>query len=81
METTILELVNTVRVNKGLPPLAVVQPESRLRQDLGFDSFDLAELTVRIEEVWKLDIFADGLVHTVGEVMAKIARVGKVSAE
>ena len=74
MDKLLLDLINTVRGNKGLDPVAVLRPELRLRQDLGFDSFDLAELTVRIEETCQMDIFADGLVHSVGEVLAKLER-------
>ena len=45
----------------------------RLREDIGFDSLDLAELTVRIEEAFEVDVFADGLVSTIGEIEAKLA--------
>jgi acyl carrier protein len=44
----LLKIVNTVRLNKGLPSLAELQSEMRLREDVGFESLDLAELTVRI---------------------------------
>lgn len=43
-----------------------------LRKDLGFDSFDLAELTVLVEDEFGIDIFADGLVDTIQEVEAKL---------
>ena len=39
---------------------------------LGFTSFDLAELTVRIEDEFDIDIFEDGLVNTVGEIFVKL---------
>ena len=45
---------------------------SRFREDLGMDSFNLAELTVHIEEEFDIDIFEDGLVNTVGEIFAKL---------
>jgi acyl carrier protein len=47
----LLDIVNTVRENKGVAPLATLTPEMRLREDLGFDSLDLAELTVGMELV------------------------------
>ena len=74
MDELLLGLINTVRGNKGQDRIVALRPDLRLRQDLGFDSFDLAELTVRIEEACQMDIFADGLVHTVGEVLAKLER-------
>ncbi len=43
-----------------------------LMHDLNFDSFDLAELTVRIEDEFGVDIFEDGFVRTVSEILEKI---------
>lgn len=70
----LLVTVNTVRDNKGLPPLADLTPQNDLRTDLGFDSLDLAELTVRIEKEHGIDIFADGFVLTVADILAKLER-------
>lgn len=56
----LLAVVNTVRANKGLPALLAPQPEMRLREDLGFDSLDLAELTARLNERFHVDVFAAG---------------------
>ena len=44
----------------------------RLREDLNLDSFDLAELTVKIEDEFDIDIFEEGLVLTVGEILNKL---------
>ena len=41
--------------------------------DLAFTSFDLAELTVKIEDEFDIDIFEDGLVNTIGEIYAKLS--------
>ena len=43
-----------------------------LRDDLELTSFDLAELTVKIEDEFDVDIFEDGLVSTVGEIFVKL---------
>lgn len=41
-----------------------------LRGDLGFDSFDLAELTVKLEDQTNIDIFEENLlVDTVGDIL------------
>lgn len=69
---TLLSSINEVRRNKGLPELESVEAGTRLREDLQFDSLDLAELTVRIESWSQVDVFADGLVHTVGEIQEKL---------
>ena len=43
-----------------------------MQEKLNFDSFDLAELTVKIEEEFEVDIFEDGLVNTVEEIYTKL---------
>lgn len=68
----LLGVINQVRVNKALPSFAALTPSARLREDLGFESLDLAELTVRIEERFGVDVFADGIVNRVEELQAKI---------
>jgi acyl carrier protein len=69
---TLLSVVNQVQANKRRPPVAVLSPQTRLREDLGFDSLDLAELTVRLEEAFGVDIFAAGVVRTAGEIEARL---------
>jgi len=68
----LLEIVNTVRDNKSQPPMAELMPEHDLRADLGFDSLDLAELTVRVEKEFGIDIFADSFVLTFADIFAKL---------
>lgn len=72
MEEKILEIVNMIRATKALVPLETISPSDNLRNDLGFTSFDLAELTVRIEDEFDIDIFEDGLVNTIGEIFIKL---------
>lgn len=66
------EIINTVLKNRGKNSTELISEESHLRNDIGFDSLDLAELTVRIEAEYDIDIFEDGLVNTVGEILKKI---------
>ncbi len=68
----ILEVVNSIRENKELGKIDGIHENDRLREDYGFTSFDLAELTVKIEDEYDIDIFEDGLVNTVGEIFAKL---------
>ena len=74
MTPSLLEILNLVRANKGRAPLPEIRPEHRLREDCQLDSLDLAELTVRIEEASGVDVFADGVVRTVGEIQSKLAK-------
>ncbi len=74
MNKELLKIINQVRSNKGNCPLISISPETRLREDCNLDSLDLAELTVRIEEALGVDVFADGIVRTIGEVLEKLNR-------
>ncbi len=74
MEKEVLEIINYIRKNKNLEPLDHIDPKDNLREDIGFTSFDLAELTVRIEDKFGIDIFEDGLVTTIGEIYEKLKK-------
>ena len=74
MEQIILEIINEIRAAKELAPIETVNAETKLREDLGLTSFDLAELTVKIEDKFDIDIFEDGLVNTIGDILEKLGR-------
>ena len=65
-------IINTVLENRDKKVIENISESSNLRNDIGFDSLDLAELTVRIEAEFDVDIFEDGIVNTVGEILNKI---------
>lgn len=68
-----LEVINDIRASKNMEAVVTLNEGDKLRDDLGLTSFDLAELTVRIEDEFDIDIFEDGLVNTVGEIYAKLS--------
>ena len=72
MKQELLRIINTIRENKAQEPLKELEENASLRADIGFDSLDLAELTVRIEAEFGVDVFDDGPVETVAETLAKI---------
>ena len=74
MKNKLLLIINQIRLNNGLNVLDIISETDDLRSDIGFNSFDLAELTVRIEDEFDIDIFEDGLVNTIGEVLAKLEK-------
>lgn len=76
MEKQLLDIFNTVLENRTKKRIDAISPEMNLRQDIGFDSLDLAELTVRVEAVFDIDIFEDGIVNTVGEILDKLNAKG-----
>lgn len=65
-------IINTILENRGKQLVSNITTETTLRNDIGFDSLDLAELTVRIEAEYEVDIFEDGIVNTIGEIMNKL---------
>ena len=69
MEEKVLAIINLIREHKGMESLNEISINCLLRDDLGFTSFDLAELTVRIEDEFDIDIFEDGIVSTVGDIL------------
>ena len=74
MKTKVLEIINDIRASKHMVAVGTLAETDTLRNDLGLTSFDLAELTVRIEDEFDIDIFEDGLVNTVGEIYAKLQK-------
>jgi acyl carrier protein len=73
MEQKVLIIINEIRSAKKLPAVDELNPEMKLREDLGLTSFDLAELTVKIEDEYDIDIFEDGLVSNIGEIFNKLS--------
>lgn len=65
-------IVNEVLEESGRATVTEVTRATRLRQDLGLDSLDLAVMTVKIEAKLGADVFAKGIVTTVGEIIDRI---------
>ena len=64
MKQKILEIINKIRLVKGLAPVEQLKEEDNLREDIGFS----------IEDEFDIDIFEDGFVNTVGEIYAKLKK-------
>ncbi len=75
MKEKVLEIINNIRAAKDMAPVArAFHIEDNLRNDLGLTSFDLAELTVNIEDEFDIDIFESGFVNTIGEIYTKLEK-------
>jgi acyl carrier protein len=68
----LLEVINDVLESNSMDTTNSLNDSMNLKDDLGFDSFMLAELTVEIEEETGVDIFADGVVNTIGDIRKKL---------
>ena len=72
MNKKLMEIINSILEKKEKTLGEDIDISTSLRKDVGFDSFDLAELTVLVEDEFGVDIFADGLVDTLEEIEAKL---------
>ncbi len=67
-------LINEILKNEDKEQVLELKDDLKLIEDLKFDSIMLAELTVRIEDETGIDVFEDGVVITVGEILKKLDR-------
>lgn len=65
-------IIRDVLEKQGSQFSAPISENTSLRDDLHLDSFALAELTVKIEAEFGVDVFDDGIVYTVGEILKKL---------
>ncbi len=72
IEEKLKEIINIILEKDGKNPLVQLDHNLSLRKDLGMDSLDLAELTVRIEDQFGVDIFEDEIVDTIQQILEKI---------
>lgn len=67
----IIKIIEEILSDNGGTLKAEINLDTNLR-DIGFSSFDLATLTVMIEDEFGVDIFEDGMINTVGEILEKL---------
>lgn len=66
--------INEINAVEGKDKIEIITRDMKLREDLGLDSMDLAILTAKIEDEYDVDVFEDGIVLTVGEVLNKLEK-------
>jgi acyl carrier protein len=71
MKRSLLEIINEV-LSESDTKVEAISTDMDLRNDLGMDSMNLAYLTVLIEDEYGIDIFADGLVSKVSDILNKL---------
>jgi acyl carrier protein len=66
------EIINQILKENDLDTFDKFEDSHHLKNDLGLDSFNLAELTVLIEDEYDIDIFEGDLVFTIGDIKQKL---------
>lgn len=74
MINKLLEIINGILENTNRETIQELSEEMSLRKDLDFDSLDLAVLTVNIESEFDIDIFEDGNVDTIDEIIKRLQK-------
>lgn len=64
VETTVKNMDVIQRVN--IPEISL---QANLKQDLGLDSLSLAELSVRLENEFGVDVYEENIPETVGDII------------
>ena len=63
------EIINIILIKNQKSPIESISSKMSLTDDIGFDSLDLAELTVHIEAKYGVDIFEQEIIFTVEQIM------------
>jgi len=66
------EIINEILEDNDLDTFEIFDDSMNLKNDLGMDSFNLAELTVAIEDEFGVDIFKNDMVFTIGDIKNKL---------
>ncbi len=66
------EIIFTIHSNHEVYLELNIIPELKLRDDLEMDSIMLAELSVRVEDEFGIDVFENGMVYTVKDILTII---------
>jgi acyl carrier protein len=70
---TLKSIINDIlREKEGASTVDSLPDETSLTKDLGLDSLHLAEMTVRLEDEYGVDVFADDVPGNISDVLAKL---------
>lgn len=71
--STLKAILNDILEEKeNSTPVDTLEDDISLTDDLGLESLDLAEMTVRLEDKYEVDVFEDDVVDEVREVLEKL---------
>ena len=74
MSRSLLDIVNEVRNNSGLDSLEKIGTDLNLKEDIELDSISMAELIALIDVNFNVDVNADGMVQTIGDIESQLEK-------
>jgi acyl carrier protein len=73
MKDKVIQIIkNILRENDIEVSVEEINDSTVLMDDLGLDSFNMAQLTVEIESEFGVDIFEKGVISTVGDIFNQL---------
>tara|TARA_B100000900_G_C20414283_1_gene648188 strand:- start:546 stop:770 length:225 start_codon:yes stop_codon:yes gene_type:complete len=73
MKEKVIEIIiNILKENDIELTVSHINDSTTLTNDLGLDSFNLAQLTVEIESEFGIDIFENGVISNVGDILSQL---------
>jgi len=75
MKSDVIRIIKEILSENDIVVSTEITDDTNLR-DLGLTSFDLATLTVMIEDEFNVDVFEEGIVLTIGEIVAVLDSKG-----
>jgi len=73
MNDKLLAILNTVLSSIGVDVIETLEPKLDLRNDLEIDSISYAELIVRLEDEFGINVNDEGRVNTVGDLISRLS--------
>tara|TARA_B110000208_G_C11331888_1_gene270284 strand:- start:157 stop:381 length:225 start_codon:yes stop_codon:yes gene_type:complete len=73
MKEKVIEIIlNILKENDIEVRVEEINDSTSLTNDLGLDSFNLAQLTVEIESEFGVDVFENGVISNIGDILSQL---------
>ena len=74
MKKKVIKIIREILEENGVDSSVItkINENSILTEDIGLDSFNLAQLTVEIESEFGVDIFENGIISTFGDILKQL---------
>ena len=73
IETRVIEIIKNLIIENEIEiSVDNINKSTSLTNDLGLDSFNLAQLTVEIESEFGIDIFENGVISSVDDIFKQL---------